>query len=425
MGSDFGPKSGASRRGATRHLAWAAFVLVAFIFIAEFVLSWLNRDLVSHASWSGGGVLATLMFVAVLSTFPIGGLLIAVRRPENRVGWMMTLVGLFWGLANSTAYADYGLLVHPGSVPGAAIVGSIASSMWIPAIGLIGLLIMIFPDGLLPSIKWRWLVGISVVGMTVGVLSIIFTPGPMIEGSYPNTVNPLGISGWGPVLDVARLAALVVPFTLVAAAVALVERYRRANQLERLQLKWLATAAGFVAALYSIALVLSLLVAPVQESPPSWLLTLQSLALLSFFLIPASVGIAVLRHRLYDIDVVIRRTLVFGALLAFLVGLYVAGVNLIGVVLRAVSGESSTLAVSLTTLAAAAVFSPLRRGIQRTVDRRFFRSRYDAERTLAEFGSQLGRQADLTTIEHAVVGAVTDTMHPSYVGISLRSAPNV
>jgi hypothetical protein len=198
-----------------------------------------------------------------------------------------------------------------------------------------------------------------------------------------------------------------------------VVRFRRAGAVERTQITWLAAAASMVVIIYAAVLPMSALVAP-SEVPPGWLQAAQAVALLSFGLIPAAVLVAVLRYRLYEIDVIIRRTVTYTVLAAVLGATYLAGVWLLGWMLRSLTGASGALAVTLSTLAVWAAFQPLRGRVQSLVDRRFARERYDANRTLEAFSGRLRDQLDLETLSGEMVEAVQVTLHPAHVSLWLR-----
>ena len=231
----------------------------------------------------------------------------------------------------------------------------------------------------------------------------------------------MGIDALEPVLDPLRIIILVVPMMMVASAVSLVIRYRRSHGLERQQLKWLAAAAAVVAVTYLIVEPLSVAVNPGTDSAPEWLLIAQEIALISFALIPAAIGAAILRYRLYEIDVIIRRTVVYAMLVAALALLYLGGITSIGWLLRDVAGQSSALAVTVSTLAVAAAFQPLRRRIRQAVDRRFYRRGYDAQAAVAGFSGRLREQVDLDAIAADLVQTTQATVSPRTVSVWLRS----
>jgi hypothetical protein len=207
---------------------------------------------------------------------------------------------------------------------------------------------------------------------------------------------------------------------MVASAASLVVRYRRARGLERQQVKWLAGAAAGVASAYAVVVPLGGYVDPSSQDTPAWLSAAQTLSLLSFCLIPVAIVFAVLRYRLYDIDVIIRRTLVYAVLVASLAALYLGGVTLIGGVLRDVTGGSGAIGVTVSTLAVAGAFQPLRARIQRMVDRRFYRGRYDAARTLEAFSGRLREQVEIETVSGEVLDVVRQTLQPAHVSLWLR-----
>jgi len=241
------------------------------------------------------------------------------------------------------AYADYTIKLHHAG-PADTVSAALSAALWLPAIGLTGtFLILLFPDGHLPGPRWRSVAWTSAVGIVVASFCLMFTPGPLDDGGYPNVPNPLGIDAIGVVLDTGKLTILLVLAMMVASAASLVVRYRRARGGERQQLKWLATAAAVVAVTYAIVEPLSALVAPSSGSPPTWLAVAQNVAILSFALIPAAIAVAVLRYRLYEIDVIIRRTLVYAALIATLAVVYLSGVALVGGLLRTVTGGSGAV----------------------------------------------------------------------------------
>jgi hypothetical protein len=401
--------------------AWLAFAACSALWVVGVMFGLLSRSVDSTgSSWSSGGVVANLLFAVAVFSFPLTGLLIATRRPGNTIGWLLLAIGLAWGVANATSYSDYVLLLHHGSLPAGAVVGALGSGFWVVAIGITGtFLILLFPDGRLPGPRWRPVAWISAVSIPLALLSLILTPGSLKDAGYPHTHNPFGVAGVGSVIDYAKVLILVVPAMMVASAAGLIVRYRRSAGHARLQLKWLAGAAGGVALIYLVVEPLSAIMYPSDTHAPPWILFLQDVALLSFGLIPLAIGIAVLRHRLFDIDVIVRKTLVYAALVACLVAIYLGGVFVIEALVRRLSGSSSTLAVTLSTLAVAAAFQPLRRRIQIVVDRRFYRGAYDAARTLEAFSAHMRGEIDLEALRGDVLAVVSDALHPAHAALWL------
>jgi hypothetical protein len=352
--------------------------------------------------------------------FPVTGILITTRRPENRIGWLLLAIGVGWGLTNVSSYSDYAILLHH-SLPGAAALGAIGGSTWVIPIGLTGtFLILLFPDGRLPGPRWRIVPWIAASAVAAGLLLGLVTPGPMTSVGYPHTDNPFGIGALGDSIDPLKLLILLIPAMMVASAASLIVRFRRSRGVARQQVKWLAAAAGLVAGIYLIVETTSVTMAPEGTEAPTWLLVIQGMALVSFGLIPTAIGIAILRYRLFDIDRIVRRTLVYAALVACLALIYLAGVFTLESAVRSLTGGSSALAVTVSTLAVALAFQPLRRRIQATVDRRFYRARYDAARTLEAFSVRMRGEIDLETLTTDVVSVVREALHPAHATVWLR-----
>ena len=406
-----------------RRLAWGGWWLLLAVFLAGLPLL-LTDQQTDPAAWGGSGAFAGVVFGLVILTFPLVGLLILRRQPRNTIGWVLQAIGLVWavnGVADS--YATYGMVVAPGSVPGAEIVAALNEGAWIPAIGLMGtFLFLLFPDGHLPSPRWRPVAWVCAATMVLGTAAIIFTPGRMEESPLPQTENPLGWQAGEPLLvGLAVVVLPLLPLGILACAVALVLRFRRSRGVERLQLTWLASAGAVVALLYALTLLAVLLVEVTDVGGPDagWVRALQLISLLSFVLVPLSIGIAILRHGLYEIDVVINRALVYGGLTATLAGVYLGSVLLLQLVLSPVTSQSD-LAVAGSTLTVAALFGPARRRLQRVVDRRFYRSRYDAARTLEDFAERLRHQVDLDAVGTDLRSVVDATVRPAHVSLWLR-----
>ncbi len=394
---------------STARLAWVALGCSAWLVVADVALS--------LATGARGDAVAVAMLC-----FPVVGALIASRQPRNAIAWIMIAVGVGLGLSALLAiYARYALIVEPGSLPRPDIALALNAPMWVPFIGLPGtFLILLFPDGRLPSPRWRplaWLCAIALIGSFVG---IPIAPGSLADQGYPGISNPLGIEALRPVINALLVSIALIPICIVACAAALIQRFRRSHGQERLQLKWLALGAGATAVLYLTAMVPTLtLGSPWDGSGPAWLSFLQSVAVYSFMLIPVAVGIAVLRHRLYDIDVVVNRALVYGALSACLAGTYLGGVLLLQQLFAPLT-RGSDLAIAGSTLAVAALFRPLRSRIQRAVDRRFFRGRYDAAQIVETFSARLRDRVDLDALGDDLRTIVSETMQPAHVSLWLR-----
>ena len=375
-----------------------------------------------NASWSGGGYLFNALFVLALLSFAAVGLLIAIKGRGGVISRLLLAIGLSWGVADLTAYSDVGIHARPGNLL-ADIAAVLASCAWLPAVGLTGtFLILLFPDGRLPGPRWRWVGWASAVSIAVGTLTIVLTPGKLDQTGYPDTVNPLGVDALGGVLDPLRLIILVVPMMMVASAVSLVVRYRRSAGLERQQLKWLAAAAATVAVTYLIVEPLSVFLDPNRNDAPALLLVAQEVALISFALIPAAIGAAILRYRLYEIDVIIRRTLVYAVLVATLAVVYLGGIAVVGVAAARRRGAVQRArgdrvdARRGRRLPAAAQADPAAPSTGGSTARA-----YDAQAAVAGFSGRLREQVDLDAIATDLVRTTEATVSPRTVSVWLRS----
>ncbi len=345
-----------------KSVAWAVFAVICVLYAVGAYFGWLTRSQHNGGSWGTGSLAPSIAFALTTLMFPLVGVLIATRRPGNSIAWLLLGIGLCWGLdAVASSTATYGLDMHHGSQQAARVAAAFDNVLWLPAIGLTGtFLILLFPDGHLLSPRWRWVAWLAAVTIVLGSASIVFDPGPMSDSSFPTAVNPLGIEPLAGVLAWSRAIVILLPVAILGSAASLVVRFRRSRGDDRLQMKWLAAAAGLVAVIFGGVEIMSISLEGPLNTVPQWLQVLQDVALLSFCVIPIAIGFAVLRYRLYEIDVIIRRTLVYTVLAAVLIGLYLAGVTVLSAGLQTITGQSGTLAVTISTLAVAAVFQPLR-----------------------------------------------------------------
>ena len=356
---------------------------------------------------------------AITFILPIVALIIARREPRNPIVWVLLGVSLAWqtnGL--QAAYAVWG----PPGADDSPMAAALTSWLWIPGIAPLGtFLLLLFPDGHLPTPRWRawgWLSGLA---MTAA--AFVVTTGPTIEQGGTSMTNPLALVSDDGLGGLYFLPVPLVPVAIVGCAVALVRRFRRSTGVQRLQLKWLAAAGGVVAVLFFAAVTASV---PYDwgSGPdiPGWVSVLQNTALLSFVLLPIAVGVAISRYRLYDIDRLINRALVYGLVSALLAAIYAAGVVGAQTVLRGATGtEQGNLAVAASTLAVAALFGPIRGRVQGIVDRRFNRQRYDAARTVEAFSATLRQQTDLDALRSELSQVVAATVQPSAVTLWLAT----
>jgi len=389
-------------------LAWLALSCV--------VLSVGAAEAFSVANGSGVDPFA----IASLS-FPVVGALIASRQPRNALGWVMLGVGVGWGFgALLGIYSRYGLTIRPGSLPRPDIALALSEPGWIPVIGLMGtFLILLFPNGRLPSPRWRPWAWFSAIALVLSFIAILIQPGSFSESGYPNVRNPLGVEALRPFSGLALLTIALIPISIVGCAVGLIRRFRRSHGQERLQLKWFAAAGSVVAAVYLVLMALSLPFNVTGREPPSWVEVASNIGIYAFVLIPLATAVAILRYRLYDIDLIIKRTLVYTALTAALTVAYLLVVAGLQRVLHPFTGQSE-LAVAGATLAVAAIFRPARVRIQAFIDRRFYRRKYDATHTLETFSARLRDEIDLDVLTRELVVLVGTVMQPAHVSVWLR-----
>ena len=341
------------------------------------------------------------------------GTLIALRRPDNAVGWLLLATAIFFavGEVGEVYAADPS---NPGRL-WVAWLSTFTTNFWF-SLALI-FLPLLFPDGHLPSPRWRPVLWLGVASVVLGAVASAFAPGELELRQSSGLDNPLGVEG--NLVEVAETASVILGAVgVVLAAAAVVVRLRRARGTERQQLKWFAYVGVLAAVCLSVAVVSSTLADPGNAFTPlavtAWL---SGLALVGFGL-PIATGIAILRHRLYDIDVVIRRTLVYGGLTATLGAAYLGLVLLAGLAVG-----RSNVAIAVSTLAVAALFRPARARIQGAVDQRFYRRRYDAAVTLEAFGLRLRDELDLEALAADIRGVVEETVQPAHVSLWLRRAP--
>jgi hypothetical protein len=340
----------------------------------------------------------------------VGAVIASRSSPKNPIGWLFCAIGLSFGVDHFSAeYAIYTLLAQPGALIGGEAAAWILSWAWILAVGLIVFLVLLFPDGRLPSRRWRWFAWLSLLLIFTGAVWGAFTPGAILSLGQIN--NPLGVEGLPNVWKLTQTLMLTLIFV---SAASLYMRLRRASGVERQQIKWF-TYTGVVAS--SAALLTYTISEPLGALWLKWVgYVAMQLALIGM---PISMGIAILRYRLYNIDILINRTLVYGSLTAALVALYFGGIVVLQRIFVLLTGQKSTLAVVASTLLIAALFTPLRRRIQLFIDRRFYRRKYDARKTLEAFSGKLRQETDIEALNDDLVEVVRETMQPVHVSLWL------
>ena len=381
---------------AVRAAAWAGFALYA-----GFTTTALATTVFQGATTDSLGAVGFAGFAVV-------GVLIATRQPGNAVGWLLLAVGIVFAAINAgQAWVQVG---NPART-WVAWPTSWATNVWF-SLGLV-IVPLLFPDGRLPSPRWRPVLWLGIADLVLGVTGAAFTPGPMELQLSEELDNPVGIPGGVPEA-LTTLDTVVSAVAVVLAAASVVVRFRRSRGLERQQLKWFVLVGLLAAVCLSVAVVFGSIVNVATYDPIAVVAWLSGLTLLGIGL-PLATGIAIFRHRLYDVDVVIRRTLVYGALTATLGATYLGLVLLIGLTV----GQSN-VAIAVSTLAVAALFRPLRTRIQGAVDQRFYRRRYDSARTLEAFGARLRDELDLEALAADVRAVVAETVQPAHVSLWLR-----
>jgi hypothetical protein len=393
-------------------LCGVVWSLAAALALGGILFSVLNRTADVTGEW---GPVPSTFVVFVLLGFVTLGVLVSYRRPGNAVGWIITGMGISLALSGfAQSYGVYALYTDPESLPGGEVTAWLASWTIIPSLfAAPALLFLLFPDGHLISRRWLIVLWLVIAATSVTMLSSALDP-VLDDAPFKGVVNPLGVDTSD------TLFALVSPFGwpgmaagLLAAAVAMIVRLRRSRGVERQQLKWIASAAT-VLPLTSLAAVVSYYL--------GWQLAASILPFLAPVLIPLAAGYAVLRYRLYDIDLVINRTLVYGSLTATLIAVYFGGVAMMQTVFRALTdqAEQPQVAVVVSTLVIAALFNPLRRRIQAFIDRLFYRRKYDAAKTLEIFAARLRDEIDLEALGGDLVSVVRETMQPEHVTLWLN-----
>ena len=401
-------------------LAWTLFgvTVATFVIAIVFAILTLIADPSRLAEFAG-----RLVTILPFFSFPVVGVLIASRRPGNAIGWICLVTGLFWTAFFANDVSSTYELARTGTVQSSVAIDALTQATWVFPVGLLGVyMILLFPDGRLPSGRWRPFARFAGAVMVLISVCFVLTPGPL-EG-HPGVQNPFGLEqfSWLPVATV--VTVLMLPLCILIAALSLVLRYRHANRETREQIKWLALAASFVGLMYFGTLASGLLFSPASyisnETAPVWVSLSQQLSYVSFASVPIAIGFAVLKYRLYDIEIIINRALVYGPLTAALVLIYVAAVISLQFAFRALTGGESQLAIVASTLAIAALFNPLRRRIQNFTDRRFYRQKYDAAKTLEAFSGRLRNETDLDALGEDVLAVVRESMQPEHATLWLR-----
>lgn len=357
-----------------------------------------------------------LAFLAAAVAYAVVGWLVASRVRGNAVGWLFCVIAVLMSVGTlAFAYADQALYGSPGWLPGGVAAAWLQNLALPPAFGLLGATLAVFPDGRLPSRRWRPTLWIAGVGCAGAVIGYALRPGPLDE-PFASVNNPVGLAGGFELMDaLSGLGWALMAAAVALAALALRWRYARAGRVQREQIRWILLTA-VVAGIAMVANLVSWYV-PVGEVAQLRMVLLGA----TFGALPATAGAAILRRRLYDLDVVLNRALVYLSLTTTLAIGYLSGVLLLGLLLRPLTNESD-LAVAGSTLAVAAAFRPARRRIQDLVDRRFFRRRYDAALTLSAFSARLRHLHDLEALSGELHRVARDAVQPARSWVWLRGS---
>jgi hypothetical protein len=382
------------RARTARWIAGCTAAVSVALIGAGLALVYVDRHLLpaSLTNWTVSGVSGQLVNMAV----PVTGFVLASRRPENRIGWLFLVAGLGLGLSGfSSPYALHALVTHPGSLPAGQASAWLNNWIWVIAVAMLAFLFLLFPTGYMRSRRWRpaaWFTG-GACALAALCMLIAATRSWAHPFTLSGQASPGGLTLYG-------IATVLISAALLVSVVAVVVRFAKSSGEERLQLKWCAAAALALAVVF---------VASIWVTSAA-LNVLQSVAFVGLW---TAIAVAVLKYRLYDIDRVISRTLAYAIVTGLLVGAYAGLVLLATQVFR----FHGTVAVAAATLAAAALFNPLRRRVQQVVDRRFNRARYDADQTVAAFAARLKDTVDLHSVRDDLATVVDQALEPAHVSV--------
>lgn len=387
-----------------RRIAWVMWLLEMALALGALLLAIGGRA----AEYTGWGFRWVPSAMAL--TTAVVGLVILARHPKHAVGWVFSAIGLFSALqAVMFEYGTYALVLFPGSLPGGETVAWILQWFWLLLPSLFALLVLLFPDGHLPSTGWRLFVWALFGAVLIQMLVRAIAPGPL-DSSFPFLENPYGLAQLGGGFSRFLSATVVTSMMILSfgvSAAGLIGRMRRSRGQERQQFKWFVFAATLL-----------VITAPAGGSGSP---IVQSIFIAAMLFVPIAMAFAILRYRLYDIDLLINRTLVYGALTVALAVIYFGSVVLLQGLFRGLTGQGQNQLVTvISTLGIAGLFTPLRRRMQAAIDQRFYRRRYDAAKTLAAFSASVRDEVELYQLADRLVAVVEETMQPAHVSLWLR-----
>lgn len=407
---------------SSRALPWLTVVFMVGATLAMLVWGYLSRQatLPPELERWPSHLLRLPMMIGAVSL----GALIALKQPQNRYGWLWLLFGLSYVFRQAAeSYAGYAVVAQPDALPWGLEVAWLADRSWFVYITLTPFILVLFPSGHFPSRAWRrmgWIVPLSTLA-SVLASSFIPWPGGAANGPFENPFVLIEGRLATELADYWAVPLSIVFLSIVAAAVSMVRRLRRSRGVERQQWKWFTLGASFVGVLMAVNISYAsfLVLAETPDVVPQWAWDVANQA--SYVALFGGVGIAIMHYRLYDVDVVIRRTLVYGLLTSVLLAIYLATVVSLQAALLALTNRSqSELTTVLSTLAIASLFTPLRARIQAFIDRRFYRRKYDAQQTLVHFGRTLRSAVALDVLTGDMLQIVQETLQPEHVSLWLQ-----
>lgn len=390
-----------------------AFAVVAMVLVVALSIA---GDVLTVVDTSPAAIPGIVFQSLALGGFALVGVMIAVRRPENAIGTLFCASSLIWALSSfSLEYSTHGLITQPGTLPAANLLGVVGTAAQTLGFLLIfTYVLLLFPTGHLPSPRWRPLfviTSILLAGVTLDTLL-----GHIANDTQLSLVlkNPIQLIDSTVSDNVSTLLTVLLFLASICCGASLIARARHANGVEQQQIKWL----GYTAILCIVfILFLVVVIFALNGNISAYVFYVPLVA------IAGATAISILRYRLFDIDVLINRTLVYGSLTAILVGVYFVGVVGVQALINALTGQQeqqSSVLIVMTTLLVAALFQPLRQRMQRFIDRRFYRSRYDARKLLDKFGASLRSEVELTRLTSNLLETVETTMHPTHISLWLR-----
>jgi hypothetical protein len=345
------------------------------------------------------------LFVGVIAVYLLVGLVLIERRRGNPLGPVVLTMGILtWGYVLADVYVS-----RPGPLPGADIAAWVVSLLDAPLFVLVSLVFLVFPDGRLPSRRWRALLGLNITLLAIVVTGTAVAPGTF--SFYPQFENRFAVQGFPDIVEPAYLTLLV---SVALSALSLVGRWRAAGPVQRAQLKWVASSAVIIAAVMGSY---GVFIGPGEYNP-----VFDAAVSFGLGFFPIAIGIAILRYRLFEIDRLVSRTIAYVVVTAVLVAAYAGVILLLQGPLGAVTG-GDTIPVAISTLVVAALFQPLRRRVHSLVDRRFDRARFDSERTSAAFAERLRRDVDIESVTADLRATVQGALRPTHQGLWIRKAP--